>query len=170
MVCHVLSELASCKKPLAILNILDAGASSRPQSDRYADHTKDETCNKCTRCCAGITTLRVFRIALSPLYIGPDASTLINTNPGIVIGTAQYMSPEQARELPLDARTDIFSMGVVLYEMVAGHRPFEGETISEVIVSILERKPPAQDSNRSPQAFPNHDVVPSLSILLRLSG
>jgi len=80
------------------------------------------------------------------------------------------MSPEQARELPLDARTDIFSMGVVLYEMVAGHRPFEGETISEVIVSILERKPPAQVSNRSPQAFPNHDVVPFLSILLRLSG
>ena len=107
---------------------------------------------------------------MSPLYIGPDASTLIKTNPSIVIGTAQYMSPEQARGLPLDARTDIFSMGVVLYEMVAGHRPFEGETISEVIVSILERKPPAQDSNRSPQAFPNNDVVPSLSILLRLSG
>jgi serine/threonine protein kinase/Flp pilus assembly protein TadD len=75
--------------------------------------------------------------------VDSDASTLIETEPGVVFGTAQYMSPEQARGLPLDARTDIFSIGVVLYEMVAGRRPFEGATNSDMIVSILERKPPA---------------------------
>lgn len=75
--------------------------------------------------------------------VDSDASTLFETEPGVVIGTAQYMSPEQARGLELDVRTDIFSIGVVLYEMVAGRRPFEGATISDLIVSILERKPAA---------------------------
>ena len=69
------------------------------------------------------------------------ASTLINTDPGMIIGTAQYMSPEQARGLDMDARTDIWSLGVVLYEMVAGRTPFEGATKSDMIASILEREP-----------------------------
>lgn len=64
------------------------------------------------------------------------------TEPGTVMGTVNYMSPEQARGLKVDARTDIFSLGVVLYEMVAGRAPFEGNTTSDVIVSILEREPP----------------------------
>jgi serine/threonine protein kinase/tetratricopeptide (TPR) repeat protein len=76
--------------------------------------------------------------------VDTEAATkaLIKTEPGVVVGTAQYMSPEQVRGLALDARTDIFSIGVVLYEMVAGRRPFEGATISDMIVSILERQPP----------------------------
>jgi eukaryotic-like serine/threonine-protein kinase len=75
--------------------------------------------------------------------VDSDASTRIETEPGVVIGTVPDMSPEQARGLELDARTDIFSIGVVLYEMVAGRRPFDGATISDLIVSILERKPAA---------------------------
>jgi serine/threonine protein kinase len=67
---------------------------------------------------------------------------LIKTDAGMVMGTAHYMSPEQARGLPVDARTDIWSLGVVLYEVVAGVRPFKGETNSDVLVSILEREPP----------------------------
>jgi eukaryotic-like serine/threonine-protein kinase len=66
---------------------------------------------------------------------------LVKTDAGMVMGTAHYMSPEQARGLPIDARTDIWSLGVVLYEVVAGVRPFKGETNSDVLVSILEREP-----------------------------
>jgi eukaryotic-like serine/threonine-protein kinase len=74
---------------------------------------------------------------------GTEASTvtLIKTNPGVVMGTVQYMSPEQARGFEVDARTDLWSLGCVLYEMSAGRVPFEGATRSDVIVSILEREP-----------------------------
>ena len=66
---------------------------------------------------------------------------LVMTDPGRVLGTPAYMSPEQARGLDLDARTDIWSLGVVLYEMVAGRPPFHGETKSHTVVSILETEP-----------------------------
>jgi serine/threonine protein kinase len=74
----------------------------------------------------------------------PDASTSVSvkTDPGVVMGTARYMSPEQARGQEVDARTDIFSLGVVLYEMIAGQAPFTGETTSDVIVAILTSEPP----------------------------
>ena len=67
----------------------------------------------------------------------------IDTAPGTVVGTANYLSPEQARGLDVDARADIFSLGVVIYEMVAGHPPFQGETTSDVIAAILKEEPPA---------------------------
>ncbi len=75
----------------------------------------------------------------------PEATTAMlgNTSPGVVMGTAHYMSPEQARGLETDARTDIWSLGVVLYEMLAGRAPFEGATTADVTVSILEREPEA---------------------------
>lgn len=63
------------------------------------------------------------------------------TDSGHVIGTPHYMSPEQARGRPIDARTDIFSLGVVLYEMLSGLKPFDGDTTSHVIVAILEKTP-----------------------------
>ena len=64
------------------------------------------------------------------------------TKPGMVMGTPHYMSPEQARGLAVDGRSDIWSLGVVLYTMVAGHLPFVGKTLSDVIASILTREPP----------------------------
>ena len=64
------------------------------------------------------------------------------TQLGFIVGTAGYMSPEQARGLPIDPRTDIFSLGVVLYEMVTGSTAFKGETVSDVIAEILKSEPP----------------------------
>ncbi|MDT4965527.1 MAG: eukaryotic-like serine/threonine-protein kinase [Acidobacteriota bacterium] len=71
----------------------------------------------------------------------PEAVTQVHTDIGAVIGTARYMSPEQARGLEIDGRTDIFSLGIVIYEMIAGQSPFTGGTNHEVVASILKEEP-----------------------------
>jgi serine/threonine protein kinase/Tfp pilus assembly protein PilF len=71
-----------------------------------------------------------------------ETAAVLQTRPGFVLGTAHYMSPEQARGQKVDARSDIWSLGVVLYEMVAGSPPFRGETPSDCIASILTTEPP----------------------------
>jgi eukaryotic-like serine/threonine-protein kinase len=78
-----------------------------------------------------------------PSKIDEDAATLVKflTNQGMILGTAVYMSPEQARGLIVDARSDIFSFGVVLYETIANRLPFAGATVSDVIASILKSEP-----------------------------
>jgi len=70
-----------------------------------------------------------------------ETTGLLRTRPGLVLGTAHYMSPEQARGQNVDARSDIWSLGVVLYEMVGGSPPFRGETPSDCIASILTKEP-----------------------------
>src|SRR2546426_2632063 len=87
----------------------------------------------------------------------------VNTEPGTVMGTATYMSPEQARGVAVDGRSDIFSLGVVIYEMVTGCAPFDGETPSDVIASILKTDPPPL-ARRSPEAFPELQWIVSKAL------
>jgi serine/threonine protein kinase/Tfp pilus assembly protein PilF len=71
-----------------------------------------------------------------------EKTAVLQTRPGLVLGTGRYMSPEQARGQKVDARSDIWSLGVVLYEMAGGIPPFVGETPSDCIASILTTEPP----------------------------
>lgn len=71
-----------------------------------------------------------------------QAADSLATREGIISGTTRYMSPEQMRGEMVDARTDIWSLGVTLYEMLAGHEPFAGETPSDVIAAVLQTEPP----------------------------
>ncbi len=71
----------------------------------------------------------------------PPTVTIGDTREGLVVGTAAYMSPEQARGNPVDKRTDIWAFGCVLYEMLTGRAPFAGDTISDTIAGILDAEP-----------------------------
>ena len=84
---------------------------------------------------------------------GPDLSTatMEQTVPGLILGTAAYMSPEQARGRPVDKRTDVWAFGCVLFEMLSGRTTFVGDTVSDTIATILTREP-AWD--RLPDATP----------------
>jgi eukaryotic-like serine/threonine-protein kinase len=90
--------------------------------------------------------IKILDFGLAKTYAAaPHASseaTRSETSPGTVMGTAGYMSPEQVRARPVDHRTDIFSLGVVLYEMLAGRRPFAGDSTVETMNAILTADPP----------------------------
>jgi serine/threonine protein kinase/Tol biopolymer transport system component len=98
---------------------------------------------------------------LSP-FVDSEDKTAVKTRSGIVMGTASYMSPEQALGRETDARTDIWSLGVVLYEMTTGRLPFHGESITETIDKITHTQPEAI-------ARFNYDVPPELEVIIKKS-
>jgi serine/threonine protein kinase len=77
-------------------------------------------------------------------------SSIAPTESGIVLGTAQYMSPEQAMGKKVDDRSDIFSFGVVLYEMLTGQRVFQGNSVAEILAALLNQEPKPLPSSLSP--------------------
>ncbi|MEP6570984.1 MAG: protein kinase [Acidobacteriota bacterium] len=108
----------------------------------------------------GLVKVLDFGIAKYLLLDGEEEQNLIETKAGSVIGTVAYMSPEQAQGLPVDAGTDIWSLGVILYEMVTGRVPFLGETASETISLILQKEP-------APLARYANDVPAELERIIR---
>ncbi len=89
-----------------------------------------------------------------------EAPTLVETGAGVVVGTVGYMSPEQVRGQPLDHRSDIFSFGSILYEMVTGHRAFQAGSSVETMNAILKEEPP--EVSRS-----NQDLPPGLDRIVQ---
>ena len=89
----------------------------------------------------GIAKLGQRRVG-ETIHRGGLTATSSISEPGTVMGTAKYMSPEQARGIAVDARSDIFSLGSVIYELVTGRAAFVGETTSDVIAEILKAEPP----------------------------
>jgi serine/threonine protein kinase/tetratricopeptide (TPR) repeat protein len=92
----------------------------------------------------GLVKVLDFGLAkLTRMQRSAGAATIsnVNTDPGTVVGTIAYMSPEQARGQDVDARTDLWSLGVMLYEMIAGRTPFSGQSTSDVIAAILHGEP-----------------------------
>ncbi len=87
----------------------------------------------------GLVKVLDFGVAKSPPR--PLADPGMGTTPGELIGTVGYMSPEQARGLPVDARTDVWSLGVLLYELATGESPFPGATPTDRLAAILDREP-----------------------------
>lgn len=77
-----------------------------------------------------------------------DAGAITETSAGVVVGTVQYMSPEQLRALEVDYRTDIFSLGLVIYELVVGRRPFIAETPTDEFVAVLEKDAPPLEASQ----------------------
>ncbi len=92
---------------------------------------------------------KLAELSRSEIKVEATTRMLVKTDQGLTIGTAPYMSPEQARGESVDGRTDIWSLGIVLYEMLTGKQPFLGETSQDVIAAILR-----DDAPRLPQQFP----------------
>src|SRR5262245_33859369 len=134
-------------RPDGLIKILDFGLAklTEGQRDRETEGRRDkETENQRD----GETEKRWLDTLSVSRSFRPTVSLSL-TDPGMIMGTTHYMSPEQARGLKVDNRTDIFSLGVMLYEMLAGRRPFEGETASDVRAAILTKEPEPLEEHRS---------------------
>ena len=113
----------------------------------------------------GSGSVKVLDFGLAKMSAGGDSGnsalpTEAQTRDGVVMGTVPYMSPEQVSGRPVDHRTDVFSLGVVLYEMASGRRPFQGQSTAELASAILRDSPPVVTELRP-------ELAPELGRLIR---
>src|ERR1700676_954972 len=106
----------------------------------------------------GLAKMLESHVQASSLTMSPTLSVHA-TFAGVILGTAAYMSPEQARGKPVDRRADIWAFGCVLYEMLTGRRPFDGEDVSDVLATVLKSEP---EWSALPAGVP-----PSINVLLK---
>lgn len=137
-------------RPDGLVKILDFGIAKLVERDRPS-----KSCESVQDCSVSRTlALDEYATNADPL-LNTATPTIECTAPGLILGTVSYMSPEQVRGQPIDARSDIFSLGVLLYEMIAGKAPFAGDTQADRIAAILDREPAPLDESR-------RDVPPEL--------
>jgi Tol biopolymer transport system component len=109
-------------------------------------------------------SLKILDFGLAKLALGPEGPSGTDsptaTRPGVLMGTAGYLAPEQAKGLPADARSDVFAVGVVLFEMLSGQRPFRGDTHAEAVAAVLKEDPPEL-------VAPSGPVPPALDRVVR---
>ena len=99
----------------------------------------------------GVAKVRQIEVSFPGVHEPPTA-TAGQTGDEVIVGTAAYMSPEQARGKPVDKRSDIWAFGCVLYEMLSGRRAFDGETVTDVLAAIVDKEP---EWNALPSAVPS---------------
>jgi len=157
-------------QPLAVGDILDIAiqiADALDEAHAKGITHRDIKSSNVMIAARGRVKVLDFGLAKLPLPAGPgdltsdsQLATRVKTSPGIVMGTVNYMSPEQAMGREVDHRTDIFSFGVVLYEMATGRLPFTGETITATIDRITHSQPEAI-------ARLNYSVPPELEVIIK---